>query len=185
MLLRTTLLGISGSLRSNSCNTAILEALRGRLPAYAPMAIFPLNDVPLYNSDLEGDSQPVAVKDLRQSVLEADGLILCSPEYNYGTSGVLKNALDWLSRPAYESPLKGKPTLIMSSSPGPTGGARAHGQVATTLLSALARVTVCQPVIISHVFEKIQDGRFTDERSLSRALDAVGLLLQEVKLFQQ
>jgi chromate reductase len=176
------LLGISGSLRSQSTNTAVLKTLSTRLDNRASMSLFPLNDIPLYNSDLEQESLPASVVMLKEQISKADGLIICSPEYNYGTSGVLKNALDWASRPGFQSPLKNKPVLIMTSSPGVLGGVRAQAQLRETLSATLSRV-ICSPqIVIAGVNQKIHDGRFVDETTIEFMLAAVDHLVTEIRM---
>jgi chromate reductase len=108
-------------------------------------------------------------------------LVLASPEYNYGVSGVLKNALDWASRPGYQSVLRDKPVLIMTSSPGMVGGVRAQGQLRQTLGATLSRVIAVPEVVISQVQTKIQDGRLTDAASLEFILEAFKVLLTEIR----
>ena len=179
------LLGISGSIRRDSTNTAILQTMAGALSGKATMTLFPLYDIPLYNSDLEGEHLPTSVHALKAAITAADGLVICSPEYNHGTSGVLKNALDWASRPAFNSPLKNKPALIMSSSPGALGGARAHAQLRETLASANSRVIARPQVTIAGIFQKVAGGRLTDEAALKFCLDAVDDLLFEIGLLTQ
>ncbi|MEK1839015.1 NADPH-dependent FMN reductase [Pseudomonas sp. NPDC089918] len=176
------LLGISGSLRSQSTNTAVLKALASRLGDQAEMNLFALNDIPLYNSDLEAEALPASVAALKEAIARADGLIICSPEYNYGTSGVLKNALDWASRPGFDSPLKNKPVLIMTSSPGMLGGVRAQSQLRETLSATLSRVISRPQIVIPHVTQKIEDGRFVDETSIEFMLAAVDDLIREINL---
>ena len=95
------LLGLSGSIRKASTNTAILQTLAERLGPKASLTVFPLNEIPLYDQDFDGDATPASVRALKQAIAESDGLVLCSPEYNHGMPGVLKNALDWASRPAF------------------------------------------------------------------------------------
>jgi chromate reductase len=177
------LLGISGSIRRGSANTAILEALRLRLAGNekADLTLFDLAEIPPYNSDIDGEAPPAPVQALKQAIQESDGLVLCTPEYNGGTSGVLKNALDWASRPALNSPLKGKPVLIMSSSPSFGGGISAQNQVRETLVSCLSRVVVTQPVVIALVFEKFVNGVFENEANLSFAERAVDNLIAEIR----
>ncbi|VVP36398.1 NADPH-dependent FMN reductase [Pseudomonas silesiensis] len=176
------LLGISGSLRSQSTNTAVLKALATRLGDRATMSLFSLNDIPLYNADLEADALPASVASLKEAISQVDGLIICSPEYNYGTSGVLKNALDWASRPGFNSPLKNKPVLIMTSSPGALGGVRAQAQLRETLSATLSRV-VCGPqIVIAGVNQKIQAGRFVDETTIEFMLAAVDHLVAEIRM---
>lgn len=179
------LLGISGSLRSHSTNTAILKTLATRLENQSAMSLFPLNDIPLYNVDIETQAMPQSVVAFKEAISQADGLIICSPEYNYGTSGVLKNALDWASRPGFNSPLKNKPVLIMTSSPGILGGVRAQSQLRETLSATLSRV-VCGPqIVIPGVNQKIHDGNFADETTIDFMLTAVDNLIQEINLTAQ
>jgi len=175
------LLGISGSLRSQSTNTAILKSLCARLGDQAEMSLFALNDIPLYNADIETQALPTFVAALKEAIAQADGLIICSPEYNYGTSGVLKNALDWASRPGFNSPLKNKPVLIMTSSPGVLGGVRAQAQLRETLSATLSRVIRGPQIVIPGVNEKIQDGSFIDEKTIEFMLAAVDDLISEIK----
>ena len=176
------LAGISGSLRRHSSNTAILRTLQERLSADVELALLPLDPLPLYNGDLEGADLPPAVAEFKAAVQAADGLVLCSPEYNFGTSGVLKNAVDWASRPANASPLKGKHVLVMSSSPAFTGGVRAQAQLRETLASTLSRVVVHAPVVIAGVHEKIKEGRLVDESNIRFALDAIAALVADIRL---
>lgn len=178
------LLGISGSLRTHSSNTAILKTLAIRLGNQSAMSLFSLHDIPLYSADIEEHAMPQSVVELKEAISQADGLIICSPEYNYGTSGVLKNALDWASRPGFNSPLKNKPVLIMTSSPGALGGVRAHSQLRETLSATLSRV-VCGPqVVIPDVNQKIQDGKFADQPTIDFMLTAVDNLIQEINLIE-
>jgi len=179
------LLGISGSLRLQSSNTAILKALATRLGNQSAMGLFSLNEIPMYNYDLEAQAMPQSVVALKEAISQADGLIICSPEYNYGISGVLKNALDWASRPGFNSPLKNKPVLIMTSSPGVLGGVRAQSQLHETLSATLSRVICCPQVVIPGVNQKIQDGRFVDETTIEFMLAAVDDLIKEINLLAQ
>jgi chromate reductase, NAD(P)H dehydrogenase (quinone) len=175
------LLGLSGSIRKASTNTIILRSLAERLDGKASMTVFPLNEVPIYNGDLDGESLPEAVRALKAAITEADGLILCTPEYNHGMPGMLKNALDWASRPVFASPLKNKPVLPMTSSPGYVGGARAHAQMQETLASTLARVVLRPQVVIAGVNQKIVDGKLTDATTLDFCLQAIDDLLMEIR----
>jgi chromate reductase len=176
------LLGLSGSIRQGSTNTIILRTLAERLDGGVSLTVLPLDDVPLYNSDLEGERLPDPVRALKSAIAQSDGVILCSPEYNHGMSGVLKNALDWASRPAFGSPLKNKACLTMTSSPGYVGGARAHAQMQETLSSALARVVARPQVVIAGVMQKIAGGRLVDEDTIQFCLEAIDDLLREIRL---
>ncbi len=176
------LLGLSGSIRQGSVNTIILRSLAERLGDAATLSVFPLNDIPMYNGDLDGPNAPAAVQDLKAAITACDGIIMCSPEYNHGMPGMLKNALDWASRPVFASPLRGKPTLLMTSSPGYVGGARAHAQMQETMSSVLARVVLRPQVVIAGVMPKIVDGKLVDETTIKFCLEAIDDLLKEIRL---
>ena len=174
------LAAISGSLRAASANTAVLRTLQDLMPADVEMNLLPLDGLPLYNQDLDGPVPLDEVAAFKAAIAAADGLVICTPEYNFGIPGVLKNALDWASRPAFASPLKHKPVLMMSCSPAFTGGARAQAQLRETLAGTLSRVVACPPVVIAGVHTKIAQGRFTDEANLKFALDAVEELVAQI-----
>lgn len=174
------LLGISGSLRRDSFSTAILRTLQKALMPATELALHPLNDVPLYNQDEDTQTPPDSVRALRQVIASSDGLILVSPEYNYGMPGVMKNALDWASRPYGASALIGKPVLTMTASPASTGGVRAQAQLSETLLATQSRLVVRPQTVIGLVHEKVADGQLVDQPSLHFALAAVDDLLREI-----
>lgn len=179
------LVGVSGSLRRGSNCTAVLRTLqeslgRESLGHDVEMSLARLDELPLYNQDLEGAFAPESVRVFKDEIEGADGLVICSPEYNFGMSGVLKNALDWASRPAFASPLKGKPVLLATCSPAVTGGARAHSQMRDTLAGTLSRVVACRPVVIGTAHTKIQDGRLSDEATIKYALEAIGALIADI-----
>jgi len=134
----------------------------------------------MYNADLDGDDKPEPVVAFKSAIRDCDGLVLASPEYNYGVSGVLKNALDWASRPGYQSVLRGKPVLIVTSSPGMVGGARAQEQLRQTLTATLSQVIAVPEVLISQVHSKVHAGRLTDATSLRFLLEAFEVLLTEI-----
>ena len=101
-----------------------------------------------------------------------------------GRPGVLKNALDWASRPAFNSPLKNKPALIMTSSPGLIGGVRAHQQLRDALASAFSRVMAGPQVVVSGVLQKVADGRLVDEATITFALAAVAEMMREIRMLR-
>ena len=108
-----------GSVRKGSYNAALARALPGLAPEGVEVALLPsVASLPIYDGDIEAAGMPQAVTDMGGAVAAADGLVIVTPEYNYSVPGGLKNALDWLSRIKERQPLKGKPTLIMSASPG-------------------------------------------------------------------
>src|SRR5262249_35748741 len=113
--------GIAGSLRQGSFNRALLRTAMEHAPGTVRITVQHLRPIPLYNGDVEAQGIPEAVAELRHAVAAADGLLIATPEYNYGVPGVLKNAIDWLSRPPRTSALNGKPAGIMGASPGMMG----------------------------------------------------------------
>jgi chromate reductase len=118
-------LGISGSLRKGSFNTAALRAAAELLPDGMTLEIADIGGIPLYNDDVRQAGYPAAVQRLRDQIAAADALLFATPEYNYSFSGVLKNAVDWASRPP-EPPLIGKPAGIMGATPSLWGTTRAQ-----------------------------------------------------------
>ena len=119
----TTILGISGSLRRASYNTALLRAMAAAAPAGVSIEIASLHGIPLYDGDVEAQGVPAAVTALKERVVAADGLLLVSPEYNNAMPGVFKNAIDWLSRPPDDGPrvFRGRPVAVVGASPGGFG----------------------------------------------------------------
>jgi chromate reductase len=178
------LFGMSGSLRRGSYSNAVLETLRDRFFGRAALTIGDLAPIPLYNQDFEGDGRPAPVKALLAAIAEADGLVLCAPEFNHSIPGVLKNALDWASRPAFASVMAYKPVAIMATAVGPLGGARCLEHMRVALDSMLARVTLAREVTIASVADKIRDGRLVDEASLGFACAAIEALLREIRLWR-
>jgi chromate reductase, NAD(P)H dehydrogenase (quinone) len=176
------LLAISGSLRASSYNTAILRTLADAAADRADITLFPLNDVPLYDQDIDTETPLPAIAALREATAAADGIIIASPEYNYGMSGVLKNALDWASRPYGKSKLVKKMVLTISSSPAFTGGVRCHAQLNETLLACGARVVLRPEAVIGAVHEKVKGGRLTDQQSLDFLLAGIDDLLADIRL---
>ncbi|RIX27117.1 NADPH-dependent FMN reductase [Sphingomonas edaphi] len=172
-MMSTSLLGLSGSLRANSYSTGILTSLQEKLSGDLHLAIHSLADVPLYNQDLDGPDAPRAVAELRDAIAAADGLVLVTPEFNYGMPGVLKNALDWASRPYGSSSLIGKPVITLSASPAFTGGVRAQAQLHETLLATQSVIVPRPQTVIGEVHTKFQNGRLVDQPSLDFAVAAV------------
>jgi chromate reductase len=119
------ILGISGSLRQQSFNAAVLRAAAGLAPAGVVIETFELGGIPLFNQDDESNP-PAAVVHLKRRVRDADGILFVTPEYNYSVPGVLKNAIDWGSRPYGDNAWDGKPAAIMGASVGAFGTARAQ-----------------------------------------------------------
>ena len=175
------LLGLSGSLRRASNSTAVLRGLQDALAPKARLDIFSLHGLPLYNEDEDGEHAPESVRALRSAIETTDGVIMVSPEYNHGMSGVLKNSLDWASRPYGSSVLRGKPVLTITASPAFTGGVRAQQQMNETLVSIAARLVLRPQIVIGGVHEKVRDGRLVDEAALRFTLAGVDDLLEEIR----
>jgi chromate reductase len=167
-------------LRSKSYSRSVLHALQ---LALAPQVHLALRDpaLPLYNEDQDGDASPDDVRSFRASIAASDGLIIVTPEYNHGIPGVLKNALDWASRPMNGSCLTEKPVVVMSVSPAFTGGVRAQASVHDTLLTVGARIVRGPQIVIGNVADKVVNGEFLHEASLSFALGRINEMLKEIK----
>lgn len=169
------ILAIPGSLRRRSFNLWLVEAVRDLAPENMEVEIFRLDQVPLFDADLEERGDPYPVQDLKRKVMEADALVLATPEYNHSLSGVMKNAIDWLSRPP--NPLKHKPVALMGATPGVTGTARAQTAVRTCLAHGQAFVLPGPETLVSRAPEKFDEqGHLTDattKKIIQAELDAL------------
>lgn len=165
-----TVLGISGSLRQQSLNTLLLNRCAEYKPDDSRFVIHPIGDVPLYNEDIDNtDDRPIPVVDLIRQIEAADAILFSSPEYNHGTSGVMKNALDWVSRPAFNSCLAGKPCGILTASKSPVGGARAQADLKKILSSTLSLVYPAVEYILPAAHTAFDsDGKLTDHLAAGR-----------------
>jgi chromate reductase len=119
------ILGLVGSLRKGSYNKALMQAALELKPENVEIEIFDIAEIPSFNGDFE-NQPPQSVKDLKVKIKASDALLIATPEYNYSIPGVLKNAIDWASRPYFDKTFDGKPVAIMSASTGLLGGARAQ-----------------------------------------------------------
>jgi chromate reductase len=122
---KVKVLAFAGSIRPNSFNKALIHAAVEMVPENESIEVFDLEGIPPFNQDFEANP-PDKVADFKQKIRNADALLIATPEYNYSIPGVLKNAIDWASRPRADTPLEGKPVAIMSASIGRFGGARAQ-----------------------------------------------------------
>jgi len=157
------ILGFAGSLRTGSYNKMLLKTAKEMAPDDMEIEIFDLEGIPLFNQDLE--NQPVErVKDFKEKIKSADGLLMAVPEYNYSVSGVLKNAIDAASRPYGTSPFDGKPGAIMGASTGMLGSSRAQYHLRQSL-TALNVLLLNRPEVMVTFAEKKFDstGRLIDE----------------------
>jgi len=163
-----TIFGFAGSLRKDSYNKALLRVAIELVPKSAKLEIFDLEGIPPFNQDLE-NYMPEKVKEFKAKIKRADAILIATPEHNYSIPGILKNAIDWASRPLGDNSFEGKPVAIMSASPGTLGGARAQYHLRQVLVS-LNMYAVNRPeVIVASVDEKIDEkGNLTDEETRKR-----------------
>lgn len=153
-------LGLSGSLRAGSYNTALLRAADRLAPEGLTVSVYDYAEVPLYNADLD---TPAAVEALKAAIAQADAVLMAVPEYNYGIPGVLKNAIDWASRPAYRSVFRDKPVGVVSAAASFVGGARAQQHAKTVILGMGAPVFPWPELLVGGAQNKFTDGELTDE----------------------
>lgn len=155
--------GIAGSLRAGSLNRALLRAAAELAPNGMVLDIFDLSGVPLYNGDVEAQGDPPGVRAMKEAIASADGILLATPEYNHGVPGVMKNAVDWASRPAGTAPLGGKPVGIIGASPGITGSARGQSQLRQAFEFTNSFCMPQPELLVFKAHEKFgEDGRLTD-----------------------
>jgi len=158
-------LGIAGSLRRGSFNRALIRAALDLAPDGMMIETFDLGPLPLFNADVEEQGDPLSVAEFKQAIRDAEALLIATPEYNYGMPWVLKNALDWASRPP-ESPLNNKPVAIMGASPGRTGTARSQLQLRQTLQSTRSPTMPGPEVLVAQAHELVnEDGVLTDDKT--------------------
>src|SRR5262245_20975663 len=171
------LVGLAGSLRAQSYNSAALRAVASLLPEGMSLAIASLAELPFYNSDVEQQGMPAAVQSFRNEIAAADALIFAVPEYNFSIPGVLKNALEWLSRPP-NPPANAKPCALFGASVSPLGTARGqfHFRHICVSLNMI-------PVNIPHVDIASAKTKFdaasnlTDQASLAQLRELVAELI--------
>jgi chromate reductase len=162
---RTRVCGIAGSLRAGSYNRALLRAAVALAPEGLEIVVFDrLGEIPLYNADVEAQGDPEGVVALKAAIREADALLVVTPEYNYGVPGVLKNAVDWASRPPSKSVLEGKPTAIMGATPGRGGTARSQLALRQSFVFTRTPVLPGPEVLVGEASQKFSDeGELRDE----------------------
>lgn len=160
------ILGFAGSLRQASFNRALLRVAVSIAPPDATIETFDLIPIPPFNEDVRLAGEPAAVTEFKARVRAADALLIVTPEYNYSMPGVLKNALDWLSRPPAESPLKAKPAAIMGASNGRFGTVRAQLHLRQVLLGTAMHGMPGPELMVAMAQEKFDaEGNLTDERT--------------------
>jgi chromate reductase, NAD(P)H dehydrogenase (quinone) len=152
-------LGISGSLRDDSHNSALLRAAAERLPAGAELEVYDgLAEIPPYDEDVELRGVPESVRELREAIRDADAVLIATPEYNHSIPGQLKNALDWASRPAGNSALNGKPAAVVGASTGMFGAVWAQAELRKVLGAMGGRVLEAE-LPVAHAADLRQGNR--------------------------
>lgn len=172
------IVGFAGSLRHGSYNKGLLRAAMENLPTGVTLQIEDLGDIPPFSMDLEAAGGTPATQALKEAVRAADALLLAVPEHNYSFSGVMKNAIDWLSRPFDTSVLLGKPVAIMGASSGRMGTARAQAAL-RPVLAATGCLVMIKPELFVAQAGKVcdQDGNVIDEDTRSRVRAMVEALV--------
>jgi len=169
-------LGVAGSLRRASLNRGLLRAAQAQAPEGLAIEIFDLAAVPLYNGDVEAAGDPQGVAAFKQAIQASDGVLMVTPEYNHGVPGVMKNAVDWASRPPQSAALARKPVGIIGASPGMTGSARGQSQLRPAFEFTNSYCMPQPELLVFRAHEKFDaEGVLTDEATavyLRRYLDA-------------
>ena len=176
------LVAFCGSLRKASFNRLALNAFVERLPAGVMSKTVEI-DWPLYNADVQAQGFPAPVQAAQQKMLAADGIVFASPEYNYSVSGVLKNAIDWLSRMTPQ-PFAGKPMAVFGASGGPLGTGRAQYHLRQMMVFLDGRFVNKPEVMIGAAQTKFVDGKFNDEVGAKLLTDlgaALALAIRQAK----
>ena len=159
-------LGFAGSLRKASYNRALLRAAQKLAPAGMTIVAHDLIDVPLYNGDVEAAGDPPGVVAFKDAIRVADGVLMVTPEYNHGVPGVMKNAVDWASRPPRDAVLSGKPVGLIGASPGQIGTARGQSQLRQAFEFTNSYCMPQPEVLVYRAHEKFDpEGNLTDAKT--------------------
>jgi len=166
------LVGFAGSLRRESFNRRLLAAAVKAMPAGSTLEVLPIDQVPLYNADIEQNAGiPASVASLKERIAAADGLVIATPEYNGGIPGVAKNVIDWISRPADDVPrvLRGKPVALIGATPGGLGTAFSQSAWLHVLRTLRMRVWVTGgPFYLSSAPKSFDESGAADETLVQR-----------------
>jgi chromate reductase len=177
---------ISGSLREGSYNTGLLRAAAEVAPPEMHIEVFDLHNIPMYDSALDNDAdRPTPVRALKRAIDEADAMLFASPEYNHSISGVLKNAIDWASRPAGRSPMAGKPAAIMGATTGIWGTVRMQEHLRDILTATGSPVVLKPHVLVASARKRFdEDGNLLDEQTREFIAQLMRNLAEEVRMRQ-
>src|SRR5690625_3898539 len=162
-----TILAFAGSLRKDSYNKSLLRAAKEVAPGNVKIKIFDLEGIPFFSEDVEAEGDPDYVTQFKEAIRKADGLLIATPEYNYGMSSATKAAVEWASRPPKDAPLEFKPVGIMGASTSLTGTARAQGQLRQSFSYTNSYCMSYPEILVYQADEKFDDkGNLTDEETL-------------------
>lgn len=173
------ILGICGSVREGSFNRGLLRAARDETPDGVELEICGIGDIEPYNGDVEQAGVPDAVASFKSAIAGADAVLIACPEYNASFTGVLKNAIDWASRPVQGNPFMGKPTALVGASGGPSGTARAQAAI-LPVLTACGAITMPKPAVMVRNSASLFDDQITltDQDTRDRIRDQVQALVE-------
>ncbi len=182
---KLTILGISGSGRKRSYNTALLEAAKELLPQDATLEVIDVSKLQLYNQDLEHDP-PEAVKELKKKIRGADAILIATPEHNYSVTAVLKNAIEWGNRPPKDASWSGKPTAVISASTGLRGGVRAQLHLRQIMID-LNMYPINRPLLlVANARDKFDENmRLIEEESLQTLREVLSSLVEWTRKLQR
>jgi len=182
---KLAILGISGSGRKRSFNTALLEAAKQLLPQNATLEIVDVSKLPLYNQDLEHE-MPEEVKELKKKIRTADAILIATPEHNYSIPAVLKNAIEWGNRPPRDASWSGKPAAIISASSSLRGGARAQLHLRQIMID-LNMYPINRPqLLVANAKDKFnEDLQLSDEETLQILRDVLSSLAEWTRKLQR
>ena len=179
------ILGIAGSLRKQSYNKGALRAAQKLCPEGASIEVFDLEGIPPFNQDDEKNAPP-KVSEFKQKIRSADAILLVTPEYNYGMPGVLKNAIDWASRPYGDNAWSGKPVALMSAALSMGGGVRAQYQLRQCFVFLNMDAVVQPEVAIANAPERFdKEGNLADETSKKLIGQLLRNLADKARLLKQ
>lgn len=171
-------LGFAGSLRKGSYNRAALRAAKQLEPETMRLEIFELDNIPMYNGDIEAQGFPASVQEFQGKIRMADALLIVTPEYNYSVPGVLKNAIDWASRPPTDFALNGKPVAMMGASTGGFGTVRAQMHLRQICIFTNMFALIRPEVHISRARDMFDEqGNLIDDRTTSKIRELLKALV--------
>lgn len=181
-----SVVAFAGSLRAGSYNRALLRAAIEVAPEGMTIEIAAIAGIPLFDADLEAAGPPEPVMVFKRALAAADGVLIATPEYNHGVSGVTKNVIDWASRPPRQSPLDRKPIGVVGASPGMTGTARGQSQLRQAFEFTNSYCMPQPQVLVARAHEKFDaDGRLTDEATREHLAKFLTAFADWIEIFRR